>query len=99
MVEAWLDKVKAEAAEHKAQRLALIDELKAWTAAQRRAHRADDWKALPRALHQFSDRWREAGHLSEKAFAELQPLWKEAIHAAPRRWKPRRRRVWRAATP
>jgi hypothetical protein len=31
---------------------------------------------------QFSDRWRDAGHLSEKAFAELQPLWKEAIHTA-----------------
>ena len=30
VVEAWLDKVKAEAAEHKAQRLALIEEVKAW---------------------------------------------------------------------
>ena len=27
-------------------------------------------------------RWREAGHLSEKAFAEMQPLWKEAISQA-----------------
>src|SRR5205085_6281476 len=34
------------------------------------------------ALHQFSERWREAGHLSEKAFAELQPQWKEAISQA-----------------
>ena len=32
VVEAWLDKVKAEAAEHKAQRLALIEEVKAWAA-------------------------------------------------------------------
>src|SRR6185436_15652293 len=32
--------------------------------------------------HQFSDRWREAGHLSEKAFAELQPQWKDAIGLA-----------------
>jgi hypothetical protein len=32
--------------------------------------------------HQFGDRWRNAGHLSEKAFAELQPLWKQALHAA-----------------
>ena len=35
-----------------------------------------------RTLHQFAERWREAGHLSEKAFAELQPQWKEAMAAA-----------------
>ena len=76
VVEAWLDKIKAEAAEHKAQRLALIEELKAWGA----EHQAStDWKAINRSLHQFSDRWRDAGHLGEKAFAELQPLWKQAI--------------------
>lgn len=79
VVEAWLDKVRADAAEHKAKRLALIEEVKAWT----EAHQQDsDWKAVNRALHQFADRWREAGHLSEKAFAELQPLWKQAISAA-----------------
>jgi ATP-dependent RNA helicase SUPV3L1/SUV3 len=33
VVEAWLDKVKAESAEHRAQRLALIEEVKAWAAA------------------------------------------------------------------
>ncbi|MDB5947084.1 MAG: hypothetical protein JWQ33_2110 [Ramlibacter sp.] len=81
VVEAWLEKVKAEAAEHRSQRLALIEELKAWAAANPTA-RDDDWKGFNRILHQFSDRWRDAGHLSEKAFAELQPLWKEAIHAA-----------------
>ena len=27
-------------------------------------------------MHQFSERWRQAGHLSEKAFAEIQPVWK-----------------------
>jgi len=76
VVEAWLDKIKAEAAEHKAQRLALIEELKAWGA----EHKAStDWKAINRGLHQFADRWRDAGHLGEKAFAELQPLWKQAI--------------------
>ena len=76
VVEAWLDKIKAEAAEHKAQRLALIEELKAWGA----EHQAStDWKAINRGLHQFADRWRDAGHLGEKAFAELQPLWKQAI--------------------
>ncbi|MHB1124200.1 MAG: DUF349 domain-containing protein [Ramlibacter sp.] len=81
VVEAWLDKVKAEAAEHKAQRLALIEEVKAW-AAENPTARDGDWKGFNRILHQFEDRWRDAGHLSEKAFAELQPQWKEAIRAA-----------------
>lgn len=80
VVQAWLDKVKAESAENRAKRLALIEELRAWAAAQ--AAPADgDWKAVNRALHQFADRWRDAGHLSEKAFAELQAQWKDA-HAA-----------------
>ena len=81
VVETWLEKVKAEAAEHRNQRLALIDELKAW-AADNQTAKDDDWKGFNRILHQFSDRWRDAGHLSEKAFAEFQPLWKDAIHAA-----------------
>jgi len=82
VVEAWLEKVKAESAEHKAQRLALIEEVNAWAAANRTAL-DDDWKGFSRILHQFGDRWREAGHLGEKAFAEMQPLWKAAIsHAA-----------------
>ncbi len=79
VVESWLDKVRAESAEHRAQRLALIEELKAWAA----AHAAGpDWKAVNRALYQFSDRWREAGHVSEKVFNEVQPLWKAAFHEA-----------------
>jgi hypothetical protein len=81
VVEAWLDKVKAEAAEHKAQRLALIEELRAW-AADNQTAKDGDWKGFSRILYQFDSRWREAGHLSEKAFAEMQPLWKEAIQAA-----------------
>jgi len=81
VVEAWLDKIKAEAAEHRAQRLALIEEVKAW-AAENPTARDNDWKGFNRILHQFETRWREAGHLSEKAFAELQPMWKEAIHTA-----------------
>ena len=81
-VEVWLEKVKAESAEHRAQRLALIEELKAWAEANRQAL-DNDWKGFSRVLHQFGDRWRNAGHLGEKAFAELQPLWKAAIdHAA-----------------
>ena len=81
VVEAWLDKVKAEAAEHRAQRLALIEEVKDWAAANPTA-KDGDWKGFNRILHQFDSRWRDSGHLSEKAFAELQPLWKETIQAA-----------------
>ncbi|MDB5848865.1 MAG: hypothetical protein JWP29_2617, partial [Rhodoferax sp.] len=81
VVEAWLEKVKAESAEHKSQRLALIEEVKAWAAANTTA-KDGDWKGFNRVLHQFGDRWREAGHLGEKAFAEMQPLWKEAINLA-----------------
>ena len=79
VVESWLDKVRAESAEHRAQRLALIEELKAWAV----EHAAGpDWKAVNRALYQFSDRWRDAGHVSEKVFNEVQPLWKAAFHEA-----------------
>lgn len=81
VVEAWLDKMKAESAEHKAQRLALIAEVKAW-AADNATARDGDWKGFNRILQQFENRWRESGHLGEKAFAEMQPLWKDAIHAA-----------------
>jgi hypothetical protein len=81
VVQEWLDKVKAEAAEHRATRTSLIEEVKAWATAHGEAA-AGDWKAFNRALHQFSERWREAGHLSEKAFAELQPQWKDAIGLA-----------------
>ncbi len=79
VVQTWLDKIKHEASEHRAQRLALIEEVKAWGEANAQN---SDWRAHLRALHQFGDRWRNAGHLSEKAFAELQPLWKQALHAA-----------------
>ena len=79
VVEAWLERVRAEAAENKAQRLALIEEVKAW--AQEHAS-SGDWKGIHRALYQFGDRWREGGHVGEKLFAELQPLWKQAIGLA-----------------
>ncbi|MFD0666336.1 DUF349 domain-containing protein [Ramlibacter sp. MAHUQ-53] len=81
VVESWLEKVKSEAAEHRARRTALIEEVQAWAAAHP-APANNDWKSFARAIHQFESRWREAGHLSEKAFAEMQPLWKAAIHAA-----------------
>ena len=79
VVQTWLDKIKHEASEHRAQRLALIEEVKAWGEANAQNV---DWRAHLRSLHQFGDRWRSAGHLSEKAFAELQPLWKQALHNA-----------------
>ncbi|RZL94007.1 MAG: DUF349 domain-containing protein [Variovorax sp.] len=79
VVEAWLEKVRADAAEHRAHRLALIEEVKAWAEAHADAA---DLKAHNRALHQFADRWRDAGHVGEKMFAELQPQWNEAFGAA-----------------
>ena len=79
VVQEWLDKLKQEAAEHRGQRLAMMEELRAWGEAH--AHNSD-WKLHLRTLHQFGDRWRNAGHLSEKAFAELQPQWKKVIQQA-----------------
>ena len=81
VVEEWLEKIKLEAAEHKAQRLALIAEVQAWGEANRVAL-DDDWKGFARILQQFGDRWRDGGHVGEKVFAELQPLWKDAISFA-----------------
>ena len=81
VVESWLEKVKAESAEHRAQRVALIDEVNAWAAANKTALDGD-WKGFNRILHQFGDRWRDGGHVGEKVFAELQGLWKTAINLA-----------------
>ena len=81
VVEAWLEKVKTESAEHRAQRLALIEEINAWAAGNPVAL-DNDWKGFNRILHQFGDRWRDGGHVGEKVFVELQPLWKVAINAA-----------------
>ena len=81
VVEAWLERVRAEGAEHRAQRMALIEEVKAW-AQEQAGEAAADWKSVNRALHQFGERWRAGGHVSEKMFAELQPLWKQALTAA-----------------
>jgi ATP-dependent RNA helicase SUPV3L1/SUV3 len=79
LVEAWLEKVKAEEGAHKAQRLEMIEEIKAWTAVN--AQRTD-WKDINRELHQLSEKWRNGGHVGEKTFAELQPLYKAAIKEA-----------------
>ena len=79
VVQNWLDRIKHEATENRALRLALIEEVKTWGEANAQN---SEWRAHFRTLHQFGDRWRNAGHLSEKAFAELQPLWKQAIQTA-----------------
>ena len=79
LVEAWLGKLKEQNETSRAQRLAMIEDLKAWTVAH-----ADnsDWKAQLRELHACSERWRQSGHVSEKLYTELQPLWKAAMQSA-----------------
>jgi len=79
VVEAWLEKVKEQAEAHKAQRQALIDEVLTWA----EAHKGNtDWKQHIRSLNGFVEKWREAGHLGDKAFAEIQPVWKAAMDQA-----------------
>ena len=83
VVEAWIEKVKAENAIHRAERLNLVAEVTKWgeTAVAELASKGD-WKAISRGLNQFADRWQNLGHVSEKTFAELQPQWKAAMDAA-----------------
>ncbi|MEI7784565.1 MAG: DUF349 domain-containing protein [Betaproteobacteria bacterium] len=79
VVEAWLEKTREQQEANRAQRRALMDELRAWT----EAHQANtDWKLHLRAIQSMDQRWRDAGHLSEKAYAELQAQWKALIDAA-----------------
>jgi len=79
VVEAWLTQVRAQADASRAQRMAIIEAVRQWTADHAQS---TDWKAQIRELHAFSERWREAGHLSEKAFADIQPQWKAAMQEA-----------------
>ncbi len=79
VVEAWLEVVKEQLEATKAERKLLIDEVQAWADANQAN---TDWKAQIRSLNGFIDKWREAGHLSEKAFLEVQPQWKAAMDAA-----------------
>jgi hypothetical protein len=79
VVEVWLETLKEQSEAVKAERQVLIDEVLAWGD----AHKAStDWKLQIRSLNGFVDKWREAGHLSEKVFAEIQPLWKAAMDLA-----------------
>ena len=78
-VDAWLKQVKEQSEQTKAQRQALMDEVRAWMVSH-----ADqqDWKQQARDLHAFAERWRNAGHMGEKAFAAIQPQWKTLMHEA-----------------
>jgi hypothetical protein len=80
-VDEWLEKSRAETARHKAEREALIAQVEAWSAAQAAAG-TPDWKAASRQLHQFSEHWRNGGHVPEAAFAALQSRWKAVTAAA-----------------
>lgn len=80
-VQQWLERRRAETGDQKAQRLALLEELKAWAQTQIQAQAAD-WKESAHALRQFSQRWRDAGHLPDKLFAELQTQWRQAMQEA-----------------
>jgi hypothetical protein len=78
-VEGWLGQRKQEAGEQRKRRAELMQELQTWT---QQEGQGDDWRAHIRALHDFSERWRHAGHMSEKAFAQLQQQWKDAYKLA-----------------
>lgn len=79
VVEVWLETVKEQSEAVKAERKVLIDEVLTWAEAHKTSA---DWKLQIRSLNGFVDKWREAGHLSEKAFAEIQPQWKAAMDLA-----------------
>ena len=79
VVEVWLEKVKEQSEIVKAERRVLIDEVLAWAEANKDN---SDWKQHIRSLNGFVDKWREAGHLGENAFAEIQPVWKAAMDVA-----------------
>ena len=79
VVESWLETVKEQTEAIKAQRQILIDEVLAWAEAN---VTNTDWKMHIRSLNGFVDKWRDAGHLSEKVFAEIQPVWKAAMDLA-----------------
>lgn len=79
VVEAWLTKVREQEAQVKAVRDNLLAQLRGWT--QTHAH-GPDWRAVSRDLHQFTLRWRNAGHLGEKLYAQYQSQWKTAIKVA-----------------
>ena len=81
VVEAWLERVRAESIEHRLQRLAMIEDIMQWANANTTAL-DEDWRGFARLLNQFVDQWRAAGHVGDKVLAELQPLWQAAMDKA-----------------
>ena len=79
VVEAWLETVKEQTEVVKAQRQVLIDEVTAWADVNKTN---TDWKTHIRSLNGFVEKWQNGGHLGEKAFADIQPIWKAAMDAA-----------------
>jgi hypothetical protein len=79
IVHAWLDTVKAEEGKVKGEREALIAELQAFAAARANS---TDYKTIARELGGFGNRWREAGHVGEKLYDQLNAKWREAMKAA-----------------
>lgn len=78
-VKAWITEIKKSEAEHKTQRLALIDELRGWT----REHEGNtDWKMQHKVLRKFAERWRLGGHVTEAVYGEIFPKWKAALKTA-----------------
>ena len=83
VVEAWLETVKEQTEAVKAQRQVLIDEVNAWAETNKTPIDGRvDWKMHIRSLNSFVEKWQNAGHLGEKVFAEIQPIWKAAMDAA-----------------
>ena len=83
VVEVWLETVKEQTEAVKAQRQVLIDEVTLWAETnQAQNDGKTDWKSHIRSLNGFVEKWQNGGHLSEKAFAEVQPIWKAAMDAA-----------------
>ncbi len=83
VVETWLETVKEQTEAVKAQRQVLIDEVIAWADANSAPNDGKaDWKMHIRSLNGFVEKWQNAGHLGEKVFAEIQPVWKAAMDAA-----------------
>jgi hypothetical protein len=79
VVEAWLGKVREQDAQVKTAREALLSEVQTWTTTH--AH-SEDWRSINRDLQQFAQRWRNAGHLGEKLYAQYQEKWKTVLKAA-----------------
>jgi hypothetical protein len=78
-VDVWLKQVKEQSEQTRAQRQGLMDEVRAWTLAHAESQ---DWKQQARELHAFAERWRNGGHMGEKAFAAIQPQWKTLMQEA-----------------